>query len=334
VWRFAGSTLENKGADMNELNVAAIASAVLAEADVERVREVLPEAVEKILHAKKENVVGVGIGHKWVDGQPTAEACIHVYVKKKVEHLDELPLGAAIQEEINGVQTDVIETGEIVFESYQDRIRPLEIGYSLGAQFEDEKHTGTLGAFVTKMIDGEPHYFVLSNNHVLAANNGFDRGTLVRQPGPGDGGGEDDICGQLWDFVPKSIDVPNSVDAAIATVLKAEISKAKAYVPDPQTGVAPGLNVRKTGKRTGSTEGLVLATNVTVKVKSKSGALYEFTEQIKASYDSAGGDSGALVIATETNKPVGLHFAGSKSKKIAFFNKIDNVLTALGVDLY
>ncbi|XXJ18428.1 hypothetical protein ACR42D_02540 [Desulfovibrio caledoniensis] len=317
---------------MSKLNVAAMEGVVLAEADMERAREVYPGAVKKFLHAERENVVGVGIGHKWVNGLPTAEACIQVYVRKKVRDPNELPAGATIQETVGGVKTDVIEVGEITFDSLTDKVRPLEIGYSVGAQFEDEKHTGTLGAFVTKVIDGVPHYFVLSCNHVLGANNGFLPGTMAMQPGPKDGGGADAICAQLWRYVPKSKASANTVDAAMAAVHKEMICDDRPYVVTPQKDVAPGLNVRKTGRTTGLTEGRIIATDVTIKVKSSSGVVYEMTDQLKASYPSAGGDSGALVIASEGNKPVGLHFAGSDDA--AFLNRIENVLTALGVALY
>ena len=318
---------------MSKLNVAAMEGVILAEADMERAREAYPEAVEKFLHAGKENVVGVGIGNKWVDGLPTAEACIQVYVREKADDPKELPEGAAIPETVGGVKTDVIEVGEIVFESLTDRVRPLDIGYSVGARFEEEQHTGTLGAFVTKVVDGVPHYFVLSCNHILGAINGFLPGTMAMQPGPKDGGGPDDICAQLWRFVPMSEASPNTVDAAIAAVHKEMIRPGRtSYVTTPQKDVSPGLKVLKTGKKTGRTEGGIIATDVTIKVKSHSGAEYEMTDQIQASYSSAGGDSGALVIAAETGKPVGLHFAGGDGT--AYLNRIDNVLTSLGVELY
>jgi len=305
---------------------------ILAEADVERTREVYPGAVEKLLHAKRENVVGVGIGHKWVEGQPTAEACIQVYVRKKVDDPNELPADHMIRQTFGGVKTDVIEVGEVTFESLTDKVRPLEIGYSLGAQFEDEKHTGTLGAFVTKVIGGVTHYFVLSCNHVLGANNGFLPGTMAMQPGPKDGGGPDDICAELWRFVPMSKTSANTVDAAVAAVHKEMICDNRPYAASPQKDVAPGLAVRKTGKKTGLTEGRIIATDVTIQVMSSSGGVYEMTDQLMSSYSSAGGDSGALVIAEEANKPVGLHFAGSG--EAAFLNRIENVLAALDVELY
>jgi len=316
---------------MSKLNVAAMDGVILAEADVERAREAYSEAVEKFLHAGKENVVGVGIGNKWVDGLPTAEACIQVYVKRK-DAPNDLPSEAAIPAMLGGVKTDVIEVGEVVFESLADRMRPLDIGYSIGSRFQEEEHTGTLGAFVTKVIDGVPHYFVLSCNHVLGANNGFLPGTMAMQPGPGDGGDADDICAQLWRYVPKSKTSANTVDAAVAAVHKEMIRAERPYVTTPQKDVNSGLQVRKTGKKTGLTEGRITATDVTIKVKSRSGVEYEMTDQLKASYSSAGGDSGALVIATGTQQPVGLHFAGGDG--VAFLNRIENVLTSLDVELY
>jgi hypothetical protein len=189
-----------------------------------------------------------------------------------------------------------------------------------------------LGAFVTKVIDGVTHYFVLSCNHVLGAFNDFPPGTIVMQPGPGDGGGADDVCAQLWQFVPMSKTSANTVDAAVASVHKKMICTNRHYATKPHRCVKPGLAVWKTGKATGLTKGRITATDVTIKVKSRSGVEYEMTDQLKASYSSARGDSGALVIATGTQQPVGLHCA--EGDGVALLNRIENVLTSLGVELY
>lgn len=311
---------------MGKLNIAAMEGVVLAEADVERAREIVPGAAEQFFAGPMRNVVGVGVGHKWVHGLPTKEACIQVYVRKKVDP-NGLPPGATIPETVGGVRTDVIEVGEVVFESLTDRIRPLYVGYSIGAQSGEEKHTGTLGAFVTKVIDGVPHYFVLSCNHVLGTSNG-----TIMQPGPEDGGGPDDVCAKSCRSVPMSTTSANTVDAAAAEVQKKMVSPERPYATTPQKDVSLGLLVWKLGKETGRTQGVIIAIDVTVKVTFSSGVVYEMTDQIMASYSSAGGDSGALVVAAETGKPVGLHFAGGDGT--AFLNRIDNVLTSLGVELY
>ena len=55
-----------------------------------------------------------------------------------------------------------------------------------------------------------------------------------------------------------------------------------------------------------------------------------FRDQVICTRYTAGGDSGSLVL-NERNFAVGLHFAGSESSSI--FSKIDNVLTALDIEL-
>jgi len=50
-------------------------------------------------------VTGVDIGPKLVNGQPTAQTSIRVYVEKKRD----VPPEQAIPKEIQGVPTDVIE---------------------------------------------------------------------------------------------------------------------------------------------------------------------------------------------------------------------------------
>jgi hypothetical protein len=111
---------------MGKLNIAAMEGVVLAEADVERAREIVPGAAEQFFAGPMRNVVGVGVGHKWVHGLPTKEACIQVYVRKKVDP-SALPADAVIPAIVNGVKTDVIEVGEGGLESLTDKIKPLEV---------------------------------------------------------------------------------------------------------------------------------------------------------------------------------------------------------------
>jgi hypothetical protein len=54
---------------------------------------------------KLPGVTGVDTGPKIVNGQPTAQTAIRVYVKKK----SEVPPEQTIPKEIQGVPTDVIE---------------------------------------------------------------------------------------------------------------------------------------------------------------------------------------------------------------------------------
>lgn len=57
----------------------------------------------------KENVVGVGIGKK----KRTGEFCIKVYVKEK-KPVNQLKTTDIIPRQLEGVRTDVVETGKII----------------------------------------------------------------------------------------------------------------------------------------------------------------------------------------------------------------------------
>jgi len=299
-----------------------------------RVDAVLDEAVASLLGGRVRNVVGVGRGHKWVGGLARAEACIQVQVTEKVDsaHLAE---GERIPERIGDVATDVVEVGHVVFGALTNKVRPLETGYSVGAAHKGATATGTLGAFAVGVVGSQSHYFVLSCNHVLAKNNAFPSGTEVIQPGPDDGGTISEAVGQLWSFVPKSTTRDNLVDAAVATVEEDLITPMRPYVAQclPAADITIGMAVMKNGRTTELTAGVVTADRVTIMVTDAAGNRYKMVDQLTASYDCAGGDSGALVVSRENNKGVGLHFAGTPGVA-AYMNVLENVLGALKVALY
>ena len=61
---------------------------------------------------KKQNVVGVGIGYKEINGQMTGELSLVVMVKTKVPSHELAPIDR-IPREIEGVRTDVKVVGEV-----------------------------------------------------------------------------------------------------------------------------------------------------------------------------------------------------------------------------
>lgn len=158
------------------------------------------------------NVVGAGIGHKTRQGFNSGRACITVLVSKK-NPLDDLPEEERIPSQINGVLTDVLETGELAAVTgtpaagndpgRTGRMRPARPGISIGHYLVT---AGTLGAVVYDARTSEP--LILSNNHVLAnSSNGSDGraklGDPILQPGAGDGGSrEHDVIGRLHRFYP------------------------------------------------------------------------------------------------------------------------------------
>ncbi|MBZ0286642.1 MAG: S1 family peptidase [Anaerolineae bacterium] len=91
-----------------------------------------------------------------------------------------------------------------------------------------------------------------------------------------------------------------------------------------------GMRVRKSGRTTDYTEGVITLLNATVNV-AYGAKTARFTGQVITEAMSQGGDSGSLIVDTSENKAVGLLFAGSNVATI--FNPINAVLDALQVNL-
>ncbi len=307
----------------------------------------------------KPNVVGVGVAKKRVGGKETDEPCVVVFVEKKVPN-SQLRKKDQVPETVGGVKTDVIETGEIRalgLSTPEDvgrtaRLRPAPGGVSIG---HVRITAGTLGAVVRR--GGER--FVLSNNHVLANSNDAARGDAILQPGPADGGGGDDRIAVLESFVRIAFDDPaatamsrwrrvllrlgigrggqamatgNRVDGALARPLRDGDVSEEILEVGGVAGTADvdvGATVRKSGRTTGLTEGRIIATGSTVRVR-YGPRLATFRHQLVAGPMSGPGDSGSLAVDTE-NRAVGLLFAGSDRTTV--FNPISSVREALGIEL-
>lgn len=291
-------------------------------------------ATEGVAPSVNPNVQGVGIGNKVVHRIVTKEKVLQVYVTRKV-YGSLLAPDQRIPDEIEGVPTDVVETG--IFQIgrrfppiYQRRVRPAPAGVSVGHK---DISAGTFGALVRQGSD----VYILSNNHVLA-NEGLGKvGDNVLQPGPYDGGRPDrDTIAQLSGFVPLLTDEANLVDAAIANpVVREDVAPEILGVGRAKGEAEPEVDmpVRKTGRTTRYTEGRVTATDVTLRVGYSSGSLV-FTDQFLISGTrggfSAGGDSGSLIVDRD-NRAVGLLFAGSPFTTVA--NRWSNVAKALRLKL-
>ncbi len=132
----------------------------------------------------------------------------------------------------------------------------------------------------------------------------------------------------------------NVIDAAIALSNVESLGNATpgdGYgIPKSATEVAYiNMLVMKYGRTTGFTHGQVYAIDATINVRYGSG-FARFVHQIVITPGafSAGGDSGSLIVVDggdDTQKPVGLLFAGSSSYTIA--NPIDDVLVYFGVTI-
>ena len=129
----------------------------------------------------------------------------------------------------------------------------------------------------------------------------------------------------------------NKVDAAIAAPIEGARSLDANILG---IGAVPGtvqasrnLYVKKAGRTTGLTDGVITSTNFDVTVNYRPD-LASFENQIVVrglhGPFSDGGDSGSVVVDAE-NRAVGLLFAGSK--RVTFLNHISDVIQALQITL-
>jgi hypothetical protein len=325
------------------------------------IREALQRSREQLL--SRANVVATGIGYKVTGGEQTPTLSVICSVIEKIG-LTGLSSRDRVPETVDGVPTDVIETGRIrALQSHTDRHRPAPGGVSIGHR---DITAGTLGCLVRK--NGQ--IFILSNNHVLANSNDASPGDAILQPGPHDGGRyPDDHIAELAEFVPISFigspsncpaargtaaflnrvasmlgsDVrllaisqqagENLVDAAIARPLNDEdVSGEILEIGSIQGTVNAelGMAIKKSGRTTGFTTGEVQQVDVTVSVQYGAGRIALFGDQVMAGPMSQGGDSGSAVL-DESNRLMGLLFAGSESTTI--INRIEHVFSTLGLGL-
>jgi len=278
------------------------------------------------------NVVGVGIGYKEHRSESSEDLALRFYVRQKLHRLL-VPEAERIPREIEGIPTDVIEARDFsiwrpIPPIYQRRVRPAMGGLSIGHY---DISAGTFGCLVA---DRRERY-VLSNNHVLANENRGTEGDPILQPGRFDGGKVDrDVLARLVTYVALDPDGVNVVDAALAEPHQAEdvtpdvlnVGRLKGS-RDPRLGE----EVRKSGRTTRLTRGIVEDASATIRVGYSRGS-FVFQDQmiVRASSGtfSSGGDSGSVIVGQDS-KALGLLFGGSPFFTVA--NKVTNVEKALDV---
>ena len=291
--------------------------------------------------AMGKGIQGIGIAEKITDGQKLGVLAIKVYVEKKLPKSkleDVVPKNLTVPGVEEKIETDIQEIGIVTKEPNTIRVRPAIPGFGVG---HVNITVGTFGCLVRKKDDDETLY-VLSNSHVLADEGTGAVGDRVIQPGKYDGGAAPgDVIAELSQWIPfqfTSTGYPNTVDAAIAKVKnKASVTSAIRLIGVP-TGasnrVRRGMRVQKTGRTTDYTQGIIQDINYRMALNYKkpgggSGRV-GLQDLVLCTRFTDGGDSGSAVL--DMNKRiVGLHFAGSPSSSI--FNKINNVLTQLDIDV-
>lgn len=310
----------------------------------------------------RSNVIACGVGYKVTDYGVTDELAIVASVVRKLP-VAQLAESELVPRQLDGVKTDVIETGEFqAFQTARDRWRPLiPPGVSVGHL---NATAGTFGCLVRR---GNETY-ILSNNHVLANANHCKIGDPILQPGRHDGGVPQDRVGTLADFVPLDFgsdpsdcsfstitekafnflatifhsqhrmmafqETPgsNRVDAALARLDNPAATTADIIGigrPRGQRRANLGTQVKKSGRTTGYTEGRIIQIDVTSQVAIGPREA-RFEGQYMTTPMSEPGDSGAAVLDKQ-NYVIGLLFAGSDAATL--INPIQAVLQALRIQI-
>jgi hypothetical protein len=279
------------------------------------------------------NFVGFGVSAKRVEGRDTNELALSYYVRKKLP-LSRLRASAMVPPVISidsgkSVFTDVVEIGKLQLEALSVRRTPIKSGFSVAHVAET---AGTVGAIVRK--GGKS--CVLSNSHVLARSGRAAIGDKVLYPGKLDGGAAPaDLLGTLLEFVPfdTSGQFVNRVDAALAEIASSRLSEINRVVhlaATPIKTIKPerGMKVAKFGRTTGATTGEIRDVNFRFKIIYPGVGSVGYIDQVLCTRYTDGGDSGSIVVDTESGKVVGLHFCGAEGGSV--FNPIQDVKAALG----
>ncbi len=294
-------------------------------------------------------VIGVDIGEKYTAGRPTGRAAIVVYVcAKGPQHPRQIPA------EVGGVPTDVVAESIVLHRAritrasdeqpvVAERHPVLRGGISIGPARsfrvvppEVEKAgeyviAGTLGAFViTRTEPGK--VLGLTTFHVGCVDDSWAVGDEFVHPSRVDGGlpGADQVA------VLDRAALAGSVSAAGLRMgsrpFRAEILDIGAITGTAKATI--GSTVRKRGRTTELTYGVIASTDATLRLDFGDGiGVRTLRDQIRVhSSERFGdhGDSGAVLVDAD-NRVVGLYVAGSGST--GFANPIEPVLRQLDVEL-
>lgn len=307
------------------------------------------ETIEQIHNdhlSSKKNVNGVGIGMKWVNGQPTDQQAVLIFVQKKYTKrglINKYSEEEMIPSSFDGIPTDVIEVGYIKKQDFKGMIRPIKPGYSCG---QKDITSGTIGGV---FIDSDGDPVILSNNHVLANENKANIGDIILQPGPSDGPKNVQFKG--WDspasslpyfstlkkFVPLTAN-GNVQDSAIAKIhskfvqggmidpIYPIVNKALSGFGTPSVN----MQVQKFGRTTGFTTGRIIGIKASFTVGYDIGEC-RFNDCIVCTSMSKGGDSGSIILDMNM-QAVGLLFAGSP--KVTLATPFQTVSKQYGLSLW
>jgi hypothetical protein len=240
-------------------------------------------------------IVGHGIGAQTASGSPVIKIYARGMTSEKM-----FRRAHSIPDAIDGLETRIVHTSGLkaLTSPARKRTRPICPGISIAHR---DVTAGTLGCFVE---DEHGTVFILSNNHVLANVNAGSPGDPILQPSPKDGGIKNDKIGELARFETLDFSGPNAMDAAVARILddggiNRTILSIGTVVP-PAQPVEIDQQVRKYGRTTGDTTGLVDDVSADVSVLMSPGGDALFTEQISIRSEN-GGPSPSPVIPAHSS---------------------------------
>lgn len=288
------------------------------------------------------NVVGVGIGNKVTKGQDTGTPCVRVYVLSKLS-TDKLTLSAVVPADFLGVPTDVIPVGRY---GRTGRLEnpPLDTS-SIGpgcmirvAADSCNVNSGAFGSLGGIVSDSAGNDYILSCNHILAANGRVpqNRNIFSNEKLIGCFGGSQ-FCVEL------NRDQPNLVDCALGRLIDKTVSldipqefaflkECKVIASDP---IAParGMAVAKAGAISGTTTGTIVDVDADGYIEYSFGT-YRFANQVvidsgddKIEF-AVSGDSGSVVRDRQTGAATAMIFAAAGRFAVAC--PLSVVLKALG----
>ncbi|MGO1050525.1 hypothetical protein [Crossiella sp. CA198] len=301
-------------------------------------------------------VVAVDIGAQTTGGLRTGRPAIVVSVRVKrpartVAH------GQLLPAEIDGVPVDVIEEDVLLHpallradaapersgESYPALVGGISVGPCRSIQMVPPQApeageyvtVGTLGLLVAARADRR-RVFGLTNFHIACVDDAWAVGDAMTHPSRVDGGRcPADIVGSL-----ASSALSGCVDAALIALTPDRPWRREIAQLGRPGGCAPALLgslVRKRGRTTGLTQGVVVSTDVTLCLDyGDSLGRRRLRDQIRVTAAEGifgdRGDSGAVLVDPD-NQVVGLHCAGTLGGGSGFANPITRVLDELDVVL-
>ena len=268
---------------------------------------------------------------------------------------------ATLQSNATQTATAIVTVG-FPNDNHSSQASPVKLGTSGGNSTDMSGRSccsGTLGSLVTR----GGALFILSNNHVLDKSDQGAVGDAITQPGLVDNncnpGNVVAHLSQVAALKPSPCTgtctgpAPSNVDAAIAQIVAGQVdpsgsildlgaagSSSIAPAPPSATVAVPldvfshNEGVAKSGRTSGLTCSTLqsIITTVSVDYSASCGGPTAFTSTfsnqiiINGGSFSAGGDSGSLVVTSDTARPLGLLFGGNDTSTSA--NPITDVLNA------